>query len=68
MLWRVGLADLLDDCRDHAVVTVVVGDELAAAFGTQVLKAKSERHDVVLHGFHQSLQRFVLRRDNVILP
>ena len=59
MLWSVGRAELLDNHRGLGVVAVVVGDELA------VLKAKSERHDDVLHECGQSCQHFVLRRDEV---
>ena len=58
---RVGL---LDGHRGLAAVAVVVGDELAAAIGTQVLEAKLERHEV-LHEFNHSLWRFILHRDEV---
>ena len=51
VLWSIGRAELLNDRHGLAVVTVVVGDKLAAAIGTQVLEAKSERHDKGLHEF-----------------
>ena len=63
MLWGVGQAELLNNRRDLAVVMVVVGNKLAAAIGTEVLKAKSKRQDEVLHKFDQLRQRFVLHRD-----
>ena len=65
VFWSAGRAELLDDRRGRAVVTVVVSDELATAIDTQVLNAKSERHDEVLHELDQSRQRFVLRREDV---
>ena len=46
-------------------MVVLVADKLAAAIGTQVREAKSERPDKVLHEFHQSCHRLVLRRDEV---
>ena len=59
MLWSIGRAELLDDYRGLAVVAVVVGGELAAAIGTQVAEAKSERHKEVLYEFDQSRRHFV---------
>ena len=55
----------MDDRQDLAVVAVAVGNELAAIIGMQVLEAKSERHDEVLHEFDQSRQCLVFRRDEV---
>ena len=64
-LRSVGWAELLDDRRGLEVVAVVVSVELAAVIGAQVLEAKSERHDKVLHEFDQSRHRLVHRRDEV---
>ena len=47
---------MLDDRRGLAVVVILVGDELAATIGTQVLEAKSEKNDEVLHKLDQSRQ------------
>ena len=65
VVWRFERDELLDGHRGLAVVAVVVGDELAAAIGTQVLEAKSKRHDRVLHEFDQSRKHFVPRHDEV---
>ena len=54
---------MLDDRHGLTVVTVVVGNEVTAIIGMQVLEAKFESCDEVLHEFDQSRQRFVLRRD-----
>ena len=40
-----------DDRHGLAVVVVVVGDELGATIGSNILEAKSERYDEVLHKF-----------------
>ena len=54
MLWSVERTERLDNRRGLAVVTVLLSSELTVAIGTQVLEAKSDRHDRVLHGFDQS--------------
>ena len=61
VLWSVRRAELLNDYRGLAAVAVVIGDELDADICMQVLEAKPERYDKVLHEFDQSRQRLVLR-------
>ena len=51
VLWSVGRAELLHDRLSLAVVAVVIGNELAAAIGTQAMEVNFEKHDEVLRQF-----------------
>ena len=65
LLRSVGRAELLDGRRGLATVAVIVGGELTAKIGTQVLEAKLKRYGQVFCNFDQSRQRLVFCREEV---